>query len=272
MLVESIICRPTPSYPYHIAAKRYFVHHDKGSVEQLYDEHNTDLTLVFLHSMGFPKEMWEPIIEDLLQGHDRWGTRIREAYAIDCPNHGMAAVLNDGLLGDYAGMVKFSSVQAFTLRTPFLITAFFFQPEQSYLPNARCSSCSAVRHFTRLWTFQNGIWSGLGIPSGASLCNNLSPLLATISEGLTSLSGARVLMQALASPIKFKSIILVEPILVAHQGSEYERLRARLVRFAHKRKDVWNDRKEAAAYFRNTAGWHPRILEIFIVSVLELRR
>jgi hypothetical protein len=107
MLVESIICSPTPSYPYHIAAKRYFVDHDIGStMEQRYDGSDKDLTLIFLHSTSFPKEIWEPTIEGLLEGRDRWRTRIREAYAIDCPNHGVAAVLNDGLLGNYAGMTE----------------------------------------------------------------------------------------------------------------------------------------------------------------------
>lgn len=108
MLVESIICPPTPSYPYHIAAKRYSAHHDYGTIHQGSGGFDKDLTLVFLHSTSFPKEIWEPTIEDLLQfdGRNRWGTRVREAYAIDCPNHGMAAVLNDGLLGDYAGMMK----------------------------------------------------------------------------------------------------------------------------------------------------------------------
>ena len=77
-------------------------------MEQLYDGQEKDLTLVFLHSTGFPKEMWEPIIEELFGGHNGLGTRIREAYAIDCPNHGMAAVLNDGLLSTRAGMTKSS--------------------------------------------------------------------------------------------------------------------------------------------------------------------
>jgi len=75
-------------------------------------------------------------------------------------------------------------------------------------------------------------------------------------------------MQTMRSPIKFRSIILVEPILDVCTGNDYEQLRTRLVRSAYKRKDVWNDREEAAAYFRNAARWHPRILDVFIVSVL----
>jgi hypothetical protein len=75
-------------------------------LEQRCDGYDKDLTLIFLHPTSFPKEIWEPTIESLLHEHDLWGARIREAYAIDCPNHGVAAVLNDGLLGDCAGMVE----------------------------------------------------------------------------------------------------------------------------------------------------------------------
>lgn len=74
-------------------------------------------------------------------------------------------------------------------------------------------------------------------------------------------------MQTLSSSIKFRSIILVEPMLVARPGKDYERVRTRLVHFAHKRKDVWNNRVEAAAYF-SRSGWHPQILDMFIVGVL----
>jgi len=105
MLVEAIICSPTPSYPYHIAAKRYSVGHDGGVEEQRCCGPDKDLTLIFLHSTSFPKEIWEPTIEDLLHRQNLREPRIREAYAIDCPNHGVAAVLNDGLLGDCAGMM-----------------------------------------------------------------------------------------------------------------------------------------------------------------------
>ena len=77
-------------------------------------------------------------------------------------------------------------------------------------------------------------------------------------------------MQAMRSPIKFRSIILVEPMLDARPGNDYEQLRTRLVRSAYKRKDMWDSREDAAAYFRNTVRWHPRVLDIFIVSVLWL--
>ena len=75
-------------------------------------------------------------------------------------------------------------------------------------------------------------------------------------------------MQTMPSPIKFRSIILVEPMLDARAGNDYEQLRTRLIRSAYKRKDVWDSREDAVAYFRNTVQWHPRILDVFVVSVL----
>ena len=95
-----------------------------------------------------------------------------------------------------------------------------------------------------------------------------SPLARLRRRRLTWSLGARILMQAMRSPIKFRSIILVEPMLDARVGNDYEQLRTRLVRSAHKRKDVWDSREDAATYFRNTVQWHPRILDVFIVSVL----
>ena len=77
-------------------------------------------------------------------------------------------------------------------------------------------------------------------------------------------------MQAMRSPIKFATIILVEPMLDARPGNDYDQLRTRLVRSAYKRKDIWNSREEAAAYFSNAVRWHPRILDIFVVSVFRL--
>lgn len=218
MLVEPIICSPTPSYPYHISAKRYFVPHGRGTVEQRCGGHDNDLTLIFLHGTSFPKEVWEPTIENLLHEHNPWGTRIREAYAIDCPNHGVAAVLNDGLLSDCAAGTKLFAECAmqFLLNGPTLSTPVDFSKRNLV---------------------------GIGHSIGGV---------------------AVILTQAMHIPIKFRSIILVEPMLDTRPGNEYEQLRTRLVRSAYKRKDVWNNREEAAAYFRNTLRWHPRILDIFI--------
>ncbi|KAG6864014.1 hypothetical protein C0991_001094 [Blastosporella zonata] len=56
--------------------------------------------LLLGHGTGFPKETWEPTIEDLFGLDDSvavtasGGLRIREAWALDCQNHGEAAIVN----------------------------------------------------------------------------------------------------------------------------------------------------------------------------------
>jgi hypothetical protein len=61
-------------------------------------------TLVLAHATGFHKELWEPVLEEL---YDQMAVssrtnssvpKIRDAWAIDCPNHGESAVLNEETL------------------------------------------------------------------------------------------------------------------------------------------------------------------------------
>ncbi|KNZ80777.1 hypothetical protein J132_04282 [Termitomyces sp. J132] len=60
--------------------------------------------LLLGHGAGFPKEIWEPTIEDLFGMDDNvtvtypGALRIREVWALDCQNHGEAAVVNAGTL------------------------------------------------------------------------------------------------------------------------------------------------------------------------------
>ena len=60
------------------------------------------MTLIFAHATGYSKEHWEPTIEDLYdvikEAGQNKSVRVRELWAIDAPNHGEAAVLNEELL------------------------------------------------------------------------------------------------------------------------------------------------------------------------------
>lgn len=80
-----------PDYPLLTTAKRYWLP-DKESRE--------GYTLILTHGIGFTKEQWGPTLNALFTLSLRPGTsfRIREAWSIDCPNHGHAAILNDDLL------------------------------------------------------------------------------------------------------------------------------------------------------------------------------
>ncbi|PBK71172.1 alpha/beta-hydrolase [Armillaria solidipes] len=60
--------------------------------------------LIFAHGVGFHKEQWEPTISHLFK-LDTQNT-IREAWAVDCQNHGEAAILNEKVLLDRPGVLS----------------------------------------------------------------------------------------------------------------------------------------------------------------------
>lgn len=86
---ESYVFDPRPRYPLVTTAKRYWH-------PQFYSEDPDASTLIFAHGTGFHKEQWEPTLEYLYDISSRnGGMKIREAWSIDCPNHGDAVVLNE---------------------------------------------------------------------------------------------------------------------------------------------------------------------------------
>ncbi|EKM56754.1 uncharacterized protein PHACADRAFT_141668 [Phanerochaete carnosa HHB-10118-sp] len=92
---ESYIFDSRPRYPLLITAKRYW-HPEHCSTE-------TDaVTLILAHGAGFHKEHWEPTLEHvyerLKEPENAFGVKVREAWSIECPNHGDAAVLNEDAL------------------------------------------------------------------------------------------------------------------------------------------------------------------------------
>ncbi|THU80153.1 hypothetical protein K435DRAFT_696294 [Dendrothele bispora CBS 962.96] len=110
---ESFVFDPRPNYPLVTTVKRYWISppsltttsspKDDGSTP---NTTTTPITLIFAHGTGFHKEHWEPCLEDLYaliseqqrrQGQEGGGQEleIREAWSIDAPNHGDAAVLNE---------------------------------------------------------------------------------------------------------------------------------------------------------------------------------
>ncbi|KIO27084.1 hypothetical protein M407DRAFT_23626 [Tulasnella calospora MUT 4182] len=92
--VSSHILEPSEECPYFIAAKCY-------SSSKNYSAFAADaLTFVVAHATGMHKECWEPVIEKLFAATEaqQSGTKIREVWCIDAPNHGEAAVLNERFL------------------------------------------------------------------------------------------------------------------------------------------------------------------------------
>ncbi|GJE98701.1 alpha/beta hydrolase [Phanerochaete sordida] len=91
---EAFVFDPRPRYPLLITAKRYWHPAHCSTAPDA-------LTLVLAHGTGFHKEHWEPTLDELyalLGGTANSGINIREAWSIECPNHGDAAVLNEDAL------------------------------------------------------------------------------------------------------------------------------------------------------------------------------
>jgi len=92
---QVVTLAPTDGYPLHTTAKCYW------PAEQ--ESHASDpsaLTLIFLHATSFHKETWEPSLEQLFKLSSQPGSvvKIREAWALDCPNHGASSHLNEEAL------------------------------------------------------------------------------------------------------------------------------------------------------------------------------
>ncbi|KID92926.1 hypothetical protein MGU_00515 [Metarhizium guizhouense ARSEF 977] len=61
-----------------------------------------DVTLIGAHANGFPKELYEPFLNDLNQELNSCGMRIRDVWFADCAWQGQSGILNQerGLLGN----------------------------------------------------------------------------------------------------------------------------------------------------------------------------
>ncbi|KIJ52534.1 hypothetical protein M422DRAFT_243323 [Sphaerobolus stellatus SS14] len=81
------------SLPLRVAVKRYTSSSSAPSPN--------GVSLLLTHGVTFHKELWEPVITRLFDLHSQYGSplHIREAWAIDSPNHGESAALNDHILG-----------------------------------------------------------------------------------------------------------------------------------------------------------------------------
>ncbi|KAL3458898.1 Alpha/beta hydrolase family-domain-containing protein [Aspergillus heterothallicus] len=58
-----------------------------------------DVTIIGGHANGFPKELYEPLWDDLYAGLGRLGRRIRAIWVADVAHQGQSGVLNERVLG-----------------------------------------------------------------------------------------------------------------------------------------------------------------------------
>ena len=77
-----------------IAIKHY------APLEQSLDHDKPLVTIIATHANGFPKEMYEPLWDDLWEALSTRGISIRGIWFADSSNQGAGGVLNEHVQGD----------------------------------------------------------------------------------------------------------------------------------------------------------------------------
>jgi len=77
----------------HLAVKQY------TPLDNLHPQPG-DATFLAAHANGFPKELYEPLWDSLLQASKRSGFRIRNIFISDVSHQGYSSVLNESVLGN----------------------------------------------------------------------------------------------------------------------------------------------------------------------------
>lgn len=107
---QSFVFDARPHYPLLVSVKRYWA---PG-----FESTDADAaTLIFAHATSSHKELWEPVLEELyaqvaISAVDNPSVlKIRDAWAIECPNHGESAILNEEtLLSGYTPICTFDFI------------------------------------------------------------------------------------------------------------------------------------------------------------------
>ncbi|KAJ6579648.1 Alpha/beta hydrolase fold-1 [Mycena vulgaris] len=95
MLEESVTYAPTPDYPLYLTAKRYWLPAFEANAND-----PAALTLLLLHATSFHKETWMPTLDAIftLASSEGSPVKIRDAWCLDCPNHGASGHMNATVL------------------------------------------------------------------------------------------------------------------------------------------------------------------------------
>lgn len=138
MLQRQFVVKPDAQYPLNVTATQYWL----PEFEAYWGDEKA-LTLIMLHSTSFHKETWEPTIQHIFQslpvpssGSGGRATKVKCAWAIECPNHGQSAVLNDAALQNPQYFHKFGcekyaeAVHRFMISGPGLSPSIDFKSQR----------------------------------------------------------------------------------------------------------------------------------------------
>ncbi|KAG6833969.1 hypothetical protein H0H93_012872, partial [Arthromyces matolae] len=200
--------------------------------------------LLLGHGAGFPKETWEPTIEDLFGLDDSipltetmkrsktgGGLRVREAWALDCQNHGQAAIVNAETL------VKDPSILSTSI-LDLLLTLLLIDIEAIY---------DYADSFATLYN--------------SGLLGKLDPkfdkvILVGHSAGTVGVTLATSYFNP-PSRLPFASLILIDPPIFASTMKDHETEMYKLVAaMTPIRKDRWPSQEAAVKWMEKRVPWN----------------
>ncbi|KAJ7165670.1 Alpha/beta hydrolase fold-1 [Mycena crocata] len=228
MLEESVTYPPGAGYPLYLTAKRYWLPAFEANASD-----PAALTLLFLHATSFHKETWMPTLDAIfgLASSENSPVKIREAWALDCPNHGASGHMNATVL---------------------------LQPE--FFLNFSCERyAQAVHHFLSIGPDQGGCVD-FSKRNLVGIGHSLGGVAITMLQSMQPLYpfSSLVLIEPLLSPAGSHHLSKLRQILV--KGA-YER---RDVWPDRQQAMAALKRRE------RTKKWDPRILQIFVeYGILE---
>ncbi|GAA5948093.1 hypothetical protein JCM3765_007106 [Sporobolomyces pararoseus] len=217
------------------------------------------LTLVLSHANGFYKEVWEPMLSQLIKEVENSNCLpIEEIWALDCVLQGDSAILNQDVLGPV-----FNWCDHGRDILNFIISYIDSEPSATEAdilePSARSNLDS------KLFKLDNNIISPSIDPAAEATSTPPSQrrFRDKIIVGIGhSLGGGGTAFAATACPSLFSSIIFLDPVLVTpHHPAKSTKP---LASGALVRREKWNSREEALESFKKKEffkAWDPEILK-----------
>ncbi|GAA5978125.1 hypothetical protein JCM5350_007404 [Sporobolomyces pararoseus] len=215
------------------------------------------LTLVFSHANGFYKEVWEPMLLELLKDfeEDDCCLPIEEIWALDCVLQGDSAILNEDVLG-----TVFNWCDHGRDILNFIISYIDSEPSPSLKEGDLVEPSLNVD--PQLFKLDNDV-SSIPPPGATRTIPSERRYRDKIIVGIGhSLGGGGTAFAATACPSLFSSVIFLDPVLVTpHYPSKSTKP---LASGALVRREKWNSREEAFEGFLKKAffrSWDEKVLK-----------
>ena len=189
-----------------------------------------DVTIIGAHANGFPKELYEPLWDDILARSKKHGFRIRSIWVADVAQQGQSSVLNEPFLGN--------------------------DPGWSDHP----------RDLLHLINMKRDLMPRPIIGVGHSMGGNHLYELAPPNSGNENANIFQRVQLAYIHPRLLTTLVLIDPVIQPYATTKPSDgpNPARLSTF---RREIWPSRSQAASSFSKSKfyqAWDPRVLDRWI--------